>query len=185
MRSKAGRLLALAAIAASLGACSDIRQLAGVDKKAPDEFSVLRRAPLSVPPNFDLRPPQPGERAVPEIDPSKQAQVAVFGRDRQQMPAREVAGSAGEEALLRALRIESVDPDIRQKVDRESAVLAVDQRNFVEQLMFWRDPPPPGVAVDALEERRRLQENHALGRPPTEGETPTIERKDTIRNNLL
>jgi hypothetical protein len=178
-------MVGVAAVAAGLGGCSDIRSLAGVDKKAPDEFAVLRRAPLTVPPNFNLRPPRPGERAVPQIDPSRQAQVAIFGRESDQLPLRSQGGSAGEEALLQTLRIERVDPDIRQKVDRESALLAVDQRNFVERLMFWRTPPPPGVAVDALEERRRLQENDALGRPPIEGETPTIERKDTVRNNLF
>ncbi len=175
-------VLLLAGLA--LTGCGSVRELTGVQKKAPDEFAVVRRAPLSVPPDYNLRPPRPGERAIPQIDPRTESRAAVFGVEDQGQ-ARPPAESAGEESLLRTLKIESVDPSIRQQVDQESAILALDQRSFVEQLMFWRDPPPPGTAVDAAEERRRLQENDALGKPPTEGETPIIERKDTVRSRLL
>jgi len=177
-------VLLLGAALLSVSACGDIRETAGIKKKAPDEFAVVRRAPLSVPPNFDLRPPRPGERPVPQIDPRQEARTAVFGSSVTATPSLP-ADSAGEEALLRVLNVEPVDPDIRGQIDAESAVLASDQRNFVEQLMFWREPPPPGVAVDPQLENRRLQENDALGRPPTAGETPTIERKDTVRNRLF
>lgn len=168
----------------TLVGCGNVREMSGVSKKAPDEFAVVRRAPLSVPPNFDLRPPRPGERAVPQIDPRETSRTAVFGVNDGGLP-RPVGDTAGEESLLNTLKITTVDPSIRQKVDQESAVLASDQRGFVETLMFWRDPPPPGVAVDASNEKRRLQENDALGKPPSEGETPTIERKDTVRNSLF
>jgi len=121
---------------------------------------------------------------VPQIDPREQSRSAVFGVNDGGNP-RPVAGTAGEESLLNTLKIMTVDPSIRQKVDQESAVLAVDQRDFVQQLMFWREPPPPGVSVDATGEQRRLQENDALGKPRTEGDTPIIERKETIRNSIF
>ncbi len=175
-------LLLLAGV--TLAGCGSVRDLTGIEKKAPDEFAVVRRAPLSVPPNFDLRPPRPGERAVPQIDPRTQSEVAVFGVNDRSTP-RPVAGTPGEEVLLNTLKIKTVDPSIRQKVDQESAVLAVDKRDFVQKLMFWREPPPPGVVVDATGEKRRLQENDALGKPPTDDDTPTIERKETIRNRIF
>ena len=184
MLLKRPSLLLLLAAGTVLAGCGDIRDAAGVRKTAPDEFAVVRRAPLSVPPNYDLRPPRPGERAVPQIDPRTQSQVAVFGVADQGFD-RPPADTAGEESLLRTLQIEKVDPSIRQQVDQESALLAVDQRNFIESLMFWRDPPLPGTAVDAQAERARLQENDALGRPPTEGVTPSIERKETLRNKIF
>jgi hypothetical protein len=43
--------------------------------------------------------------------------------------------------------------------------------------VFWRDPEPYGDVVDPAAEQKRLQENAALGKPVTEGETPTIVRK--------
>lgn len=167
-----------------LAGCGDIRDMSGVRKEAPDEFAVVRRAPLSVPPNYDLRPPRPGERPVAQIDPREQSRAAVFGVQDRGAP-RPPGESAGEEALLRTLQIETVDPAIRQKVDQESALLAVDQRDFIQKLMFWREPPPPGTAVDAAAEQQRLQENDALGRSPSEGPTPTIERKETVGNRIF
>lgn len=158
-----------------LGGCDQIRESAGIKKKAPDEFAVLRNAPLSVPPSYDLRPPRAGARAVPQIDPRREAEQATFGRQNQ--PRRSVADSAGEEALLSTLRVGVVDEDIRRQVDEESAILAADNRNFVERLMFWREVPPPGTIVDPNGEERRIQDNAALGNAPTTGKTPTIERK--------
>ncbi len=48
--------------------------------------------------------------------------------------------------------------------------------------MFWREPQATGDIVDAIEEAKRLRENAALGKPVTDGETPTIERR---RKGLL
>ena len=55
-------LFAVACLCASLLllGCSDLRRVVGLDRVAPDEFSVESRAPLTIPPEFELRPPQPG-----------------------------------------------------------------------------------------------------------------------------
>ncbi|MGH6945318.1 MAG: DUF3035 domain-containing protein, partial [Geminicoccaceae bacterium] len=60
MRSLWIGALALALLA--LGGCArgTVQSALGMDKRAPDEFLVVRRAPLIVPPDFDLRPPRPG-----------------------------------------------------------------------------------------------------------------------------
>ena len=44
----------------SLSACGGTKEKLGLTKKAPDEFAVVRRAPLSMPPDYTLRPPTPG-----------------------------------------------------------------------------------------------------------------------------
>ena len=71
----------------------------------------------------------------------------------------------------------NIDPSIREAVNRESAQLAQADRTLTDRLIFWRDTPPPGTAVDAAAEQQRLRENAALGKPATEGETPVIQRK--------
>jgi hypothetical protein len=48
----------------------------------------------------------------------------------------------------------------------------------VDRLMFWRDPPPAGVAVDPSRETQRLRENAALGRDSTEGDTPVVQPRE-------
>jgi len=44
--------------------------------------------------------------------------------------------------------------------------------------MFWRVKEEPGTALDAREEKRRLQDNAAQGKPVNEGEVPVIKKKD-------
>lgn len=185
MRSNVRNVVLLCVgLALSLSACEQIRETAGIQKKAPDEFAVVRNAPLSVPPDYDLRPPRPGARAIPQLDPRREAEQATFGR---QAAAATVstAESASEKELLQTLHVGSTPPGIRQQVDEESAILASDNTNFVENLMFWRKDPPPGVVVNARGEQNRIQENSALGRPPDTGTTPTIERKSNAGISLF
>ncbi len=83
----------------------------------------------------------------------------------------------GELSFLRAAGADNVDPKIRAAVERETFAINAENDSFLDGLIFWRDNPAPGVVVDAAQEAKRLRENKALGKPPTEGETPTIERK--------
>ena len=55
-------LLAVAFLSASvlLAGCADMRRIVGMDRVGPDEFAVESRAPLTIPPEYNLRPPQPG-----------------------------------------------------------------------------------------------------------------------------
>ena len=45
---------------AALSAARRFRDEAGLTKQSPDEFAVVTKAPLIIPPNFNLRPPSPG-----------------------------------------------------------------------------------------------------------------------------
>lgn len=45
---------------AMLQGCGDLRRAIGLEHTMPDEFAVESRAPLTIPPDFDLRPPRPG-----------------------------------------------------------------------------------------------------------------------------
>lgn len=51
-------------------------------KGVPDEFAVGRAAPLTVPPDFALVPPKPGQPRPQEADSSAQALNALFGGQR-------------------------------------------------------------------------------------------------------
>ncbi|MGH7063561.1 MAG: DUF3035 domain-containing protein, partial [Stellaceae bacterium] len=43
----------------------------------PDEFAVESRAPLTIPPDFDLRPPEPGAARPQEKSTSQQAEQVI------------------------------------------------------------------------------------------------------------
>ena len=54
------RLVLVASAVFALTACEGVKKQFGLTKQSPDEFRVVARAPLSLPPDFTLRPPEPG-----------------------------------------------------------------------------------------------------------------------------
>jgi hypothetical protein len=60
-----------------LSACTDFKRAVGIEKTSPDEFAVEQRAPLTLPPDFDLRPPAPGAPRPQEVTPSQKARTVV------------------------------------------------------------------------------------------------------------
>ena len=177
---RAGRLCLVLAVA-SLGitGCEGIKEQFGLNKSAPDEFSVVTRAPLSLPPDFRLRPPEPGAARPQESSAVERAQAALVGASREQgIDENSVQRSVGESALLNQAGTEIAKSDIRRVINEENAVLADVEDSLVERLIFWRSQSKPGDVVDARKESQRLKENAALGKPPTEGATPVIQRRE-------
>ncbi len=186
--SKTFVLLALSAVV--LSACENPRRAFGLEKQAPDEFQVVARAPLNLPPEFSLRPPEPGAARPDVTTPRDVARSAVFKLEEVETPAAtavpapaDAAGATGEQALLARAGANGVAPDIRLLVDQESNVLREADESFLNRLLTFRDPDQVvGAVVDPEAEARRLREAEALGLPVTTGETPQIERK---RRGLL
>jgi len=176
--------------------CSDKSgNILGFEKSAPDEFAVVKRAPLTLPPNYGLRPPRPGTARPQAVSPRDEAKKSVIGatktkpqRTRRNVRAeqqRRIGTRSGSEvALLKLTGAINVDPDIRDIVNREAVgVVSDSNESFVDSLLFWREkgPKPPDnfdTVVDAKGEARRLRENKVLGKPITSGKTPTIKRKE-------
>jgi hypothetical protein len=167
-----------------LAACSgDTGEIFGLDRQTPDEFAVVTRAPLTLPPEYGLRPPDPQGQRTSDLQPRLDAQRAVFGDDpiRKRLESearlRDAGATQGEIVLLDRTGALEAEPGIRQIVDEESAAIAAETDSFVDDLVFWRDSPEPGDIVDATQETRRLQNNAALGENVAEGETPIISRE--------
>ncbi len=171
----AGRTVLLAAAGAlALAGCESARDAMGFGKRQIDEFAVVPRAPLSLPPDFSLRPPRPGAKRPQEVSPVDRARQALVGSA--ETGAEGEAASSAERAFLQSAGATGTDPDIRAKIDRESGVLSQVDGGFVERLMFWRTERGAGAVVDPAKEAERLRENAAAGKPVTEGETPLIRR---------
>jgi Protein of unknown function (DUF3035) len=69
---------ALCLAASSLIAgCTDFKKSIGLEPTLPDEFAVESRAPLTIPPDFDLRPPSPGAPRPQEKASSQQAKQVI------------------------------------------------------------------------------------------------------------
>lgn len=160
-----------------LGGCDDAREAFGLTRNTPDEFRVASRAPLSVPPSFDLRPPTPGAPRPQETAPRDLAVSALGGRSGDVAVPEQA--SAAEAALITQATPGGVDPDIRRTVDLESDDLLRANSSFVDDLLFWQEPALPGTVVDPTAESQRLSRTTALGEPINSGEVPTIERTST------
>jgi Protein of unknown function (DUF3035) len=60
-----------------LQGCTDLKRSIGLEKTSPDEFAVESRAPLTMPPDFELRPPQPGAARPQEKSSGQQARQVI------------------------------------------------------------------------------------------------------------
>jgi len=160
---------------AACGSGDSVSRTFGLTRDAPDEFQVTTRAPLSMPPDYTLRPPRPGAPRPQELTPRQAAEAALA-------PEAALAGtqgggevSSGQQALLGAAG-PSAPADIRNRVDADAAIDQAN-RSFADTLMFWHTPPDRSVVVDPQRETQRLRENAALGQPSTAGDTPIIQRR--------
>src|SRR3546814_3989738 len=81
-RSMTARLLIVAGLALAVSACGGFRENLGLTKQSPDEFRVVSRAPLTLPPDYNLRPPEPGAPRPQVGTPSQQAERAVFANSQ-------------------------------------------------------------------------------------------------------
>lgn len=128
-------LLASAAIlaaAVSVTACSGVRRAVGADKVTPDEFRVVTKAPLVVPPEYNLRPPQPGEPRAADIVTEEMAASAAYG-DYSLSTA-----SQAEQLLVNKIAGGQTDGVIRAQIDIENGVIQ-KRRGFANRILFWRD----------------------------------------------
>jgi hypothetical protein len=154
-------LVAVLAACAAASGCQQFSQAIGAEKVAPDEFVVVTRVPLSVPPDFGLRPPRPGEARPAALRPD-QMNASVFGQNTGQ------EASAAEKALVAKAGAEAVDPNIRSTVDFEAANIVRKPEAFANRVLGEAAPT----------EQQRLAEQESL-RQVTGGAEVTIKRGES------
>ncbi|MFT3727556.1 MAG: DUF3035 domain-containing protein [Terricaulis sp.] len=167
-------LLALvAAASATTTACGSLSRAAGATKVSPDEFRIVTQAPLTLPPDYSLRPPRPGEPRPQESNSSDDARATLFGQDTA------AQASQGERTLVNDAGATATDPSIRDTIDFESQGVVHRSQGFVDQLLsFGGGSAPASSPVDADAEQRRLAEEEATRRA-TGGGTVTIEGRQS------
>jgi len=163
-------MMALAAAAAATSACGTVSRAIGAGKVSPDEFRVVSQAPLTLPPDYSLRPPRPGDPRPQELAPDAEARAALFGDSVAQN------ASQGERALIANAGAETVDPDIRDQIDYENQGVVRRDQGFVDRIInFGAQGQPAAAPIDAEAEARRIEEEEAVRRA-TGGGDVTIQR---------
>jgi hypothetical protein len=111
------RIAALGGMALVLVGCDTIRQAAGVTKEPPDEFAVVTKAPLVMPPDYNLRPPKPGAAPTNQYSPTESAAASMFGEDPAEIAKQMTGDYSPEEKLILASSGAAVaDHAIRQQL---------------------------------------------------------------------
>jgi hypothetical protein len=124
MGRNVSRLTMVAVVAGfgiALAGCQSVREATGAAKLAPDEFTVLTKAPLIVPPDYNLRPPQPGAADRNLSTPEDLARDSLFQQDPNTAAAALGDGySASERQLLARSGGSIADPSIRNQIGIDS-----------------------------------------------------------------
>jgi hypothetical protein len=76
----------------ALSACDSFKRAIGIERTSPDEFAVESRAPLTIPPDFALRPPAPGAGRPQEVSSADKAQTLLNNAGPGQ-PGKQEAGA--------------------------------------------------------------------------------------------
>src|SRR5471030_2981276 len=144
--------LAMGLCVVALTGCQAMRDAAGLQKKSPDEFAVTTKAPLVIPPDFNLRPPMPGAPPANTLDPSSNAEAALFANTDAQTVANGMRGNytPGEKMLLANAKVQIADPGIRARLnaDQRASIQNAD-RSFTDRLLAAPTTPDTGKAVNA------------------------------------
>jgi Protein of unknown function (DUF3035) len=163
-------LIAVVAAATAASGCASLSRAVGATKTTPDEFRVVTQAPLTLPPDYNLRPPRPGEPRPQERDADAEARAALFGDEIGR------AASSGERSFVNAAGAGAVDPGIRDTIDFEAQGVVRRNEGFVDNLLaFGGSGAPRAAPLNAEEEARRLEEDESIRRA-TGGGQVVIER---------
>ena len=141
------RVIVATALVAAAGhaGCQSTQKALGMSKVTPDEFRIVTKAPLVVPPDYALRPPAPGEPRPQELQPESAARNALLGqREAEQR-------SDGEKLLVAKAGAEKADPLVRYVVDDEFGDIAHKEKSFADTVMFWKKSDAPAAAKPALD----------------------------------
>tara|TARA_R110002095_G_scaffold215483_1_gene209846 strand:- start:2000 stop:2473 length:474 start_codon:yes stop_codon:yes gene_type:complete len=146
----------LIGLALSTTGCEQTRQALGLKRTQVDEFQVADRDPLSVPPDYKLRPPLPNAPAPAEVAPSERAKEALLGDQ-----AANTTRSAAEKNLLAQASTQGSrqgkDSTIREKLAQDSVLSKDTEKAPGEALAFWKDKSSQkiGDVIDPIAENKR------------------------------
>jgi hypothetical protein len=126
---KTGLVLAAAAVAmVGLSGCGGTKRVLGLERSAPDEFRIITKAPLAMPPDYALRPPRPGEARPAELA-NDTTTSSVFGENTG------AQASQGERLLVAKAGATSVDPNVAAQVDFEGSATLRKPEDYANKVL--------------------------------------------------
>jgi len=163
--NKLFQILGAVTLLSMLSACSDFGKAIGTEKSSPDEFQVVVRPSLVLPPNFSSRPTAAtGAQTAATVASDAQAQASVL------LGARETGASDYSDIFA----FDKIVEDVRSKVDEETAGIKFERRLPIQVL--FGGLPDVGPVIDKMAEDRRIRRNRLENRSLSYGATPAIDK---------
>ena len=131
---------------ALMGGCAGFKDALGITKHPPDEFAVVTKSPLIVPPEFNLLPPKPTVEQPRNANPEADAIQALFPDHKVSPP------SQSEAMLLKQTGAADTSPDIRTQVGGESTTIS-NQGADTGKILFDNSVTVPGQPEQPAIER--------------------------------
>ncbi len=172
----------LCGAALSLMACQSIREAAGITKEPPDEFAVVTKAPLIIPPDFNLHPPKPGAPPTNQSSPTEAAQAALYSDDPNAVAASITGNySPAEKLFLAASGAAAADHSIRREIAADNASSENTDQSFTDSLMFGKPEDTSDKPVDADAEKSRMDSGKPgkSDAPQKTPESATVDKDDS------
>lgn len=172
-------LLALTAC----GGASGIKETLGIGSRAPDEYRVVSRPPLSVPPQFNLRPPSSEAQSPIIIPTDKQAHSIITG-----IPVHQDGDIGYDNSVDTAVvPVESASIDAKTGAKNKTSATNNTGNNkaggsdssFLNKIGADKaDPKVRGELVEQRLERQEKKEENSWW----DNLTSTTDKKDTMVN---
>ncbi len=138
---------ALAAGLLVLGGCDSVRRDLGLERTVPDAFRSVSQPPLTLPPEFQMRPPRPGAPARTTQAPDERAYLLLYDEAAtapsfSQTFQRQFDVSPGEQRLLAQAGADRVHPNMADILYVERTRRAVAEPALIEAIEAYTDPNP-------------------------------------------
>jgi hypothetical protein len=169
-------VLAILAIPGALGGCDTVKSLANAATSGGQTLDVpddsVKRPPLTLPPDFNLRPPATANGVgATDFTAAQQGRQAVFGLDQGDQPKdggvqRKAGRTLGESALLQHAGASASSGGIRKQVDQQTRTLSQQEKSFTNNLL---NPPQDQPAA-------KSDDQGILGGVFDSAQKPVIER---------
>ncbi|MFO0995702.1 MAG: DUF3035 domain-containing protein [Alphaproteobacteria bacterium] len=144
--------------------------------------------PLTMPPEYTLRPPLAGAGASDNRAAAQVARSRTFSLPSSGTAATSASGvqpasqgpTAGERAFVKRLQGTTgpVEPSVRTTIGNETQALGEKDEKFVDKLLTWKDAPPPKGAASQSGQT-------VVEKPANDSPQVVIQRKRGILDSLF
>jgi len=162
------------------GGANTVGEAFDLDRNGPDEMTVVKRPPLIVPPDFNLRPPRPGEARSDATTASDAARETLVGpstapaTDGKLEPSPTSSNGASSSNLVdAATRAEATLIGQAASTDTDEVS---DEQDLQKQQLYQKSPP-------LLPKEERVAEAKVEAEPSA-GQTALLSRSDKVERDL-